>query len=181
MSRKKGKARPVAPPPGFKSAEEKKPARKSQAKLIAQNRQAGYRYHLEERIEAGVALLGSEVKSARDGRVNLTDGYVMFRNGEAWLEGVHISPYGKAGAWTPEPVRSRRLLLHKGQIEKWHGRVATKGYAVVPTKIYLNAAGKVKVEIALGKGKQMADKRETIKRRVIDREAQAAVKRGGRE
>jgi SsrA-binding protein len=150
--------------------------RASQARLVAANRQAAFRYHLEERLEAGVSLLGSEVKAIRDGRVTLTDGYVVFRDGEAWLEGVHISPYAKASGWLPEPRRQRRLLLKKAQIRKWSGRVAQRGYTAVATKIYFNDAGKVKVEIALAKGKDVADKRETIRKRIHEREARTAMK-----
>jgi SsrA-binding protein len=136
-------------------------------KILASNRKASFQYHLEERFEAGIALLGSEAKSCREGRVSLGEGYVHLRNDEAFLAGVHISPFSK---------RERRLLLHKGEIRKLTGRVTQRGYTVVPTKLYLNARGRIKIEIALAKGKKMADKRERIKKRMHDREAAAAMK-----
>jgi SsrA-binding protein len=145
-------------------------------KILASNRKASFQYHLEERFEAGIALLGSEAKSCREGRVSLGEGYVHLRNDEAFLAGVHISPFSKAAAWVPEPTRERRLLLHKTEIKKLTGRVTQRGYTVVPTKLYLNARGKIKIEIALAKGKKMADKRESIKKRIHDREAEAAMK-----
>jgi SsrA-binding protein len=137
-------------------------------KILASNRKASFQYHLEERFEAGIALLGSEAKSCREGRVSLND--------EAFLAGVHISPFSKAAAWVPDPTRERRLLLHKAEIRKLTGRVTQRGYTVVPTKLYLNAKGKIKIEIALAKGKRMTDKRESIKKRMHDREAAAAMK-----
>ena len=146
-------------------------------KILASNRKASFQYHLEERFEAGIALLGSEAKSCREGRVSLGEGYVHLRNGEAFLAGVHINPFSKTAAWAPEPVRERRLLLHKAELMKLTGRVTQRGYTVVPTKLYLNAKGWIKIEIALAKGKKMADKRESIKKRIHDREAEAAMKR----
>jgi len=146
-------------------------------KTIAVNRKAYHDYHIAERYEAGIVLLGSEIKSIREGRVSLGEGYVHLRNDEAFLAGVHISPFSKAAAWVPDPVRERRLLLHKSEIRKLTGRVTQRGYTVIPTKLYLDAKGRIKVEIALAKGKKMADKRERIKKRIHDREAEAAMKR----
>lgn len=151
--------------------------RRTPMKPIATNRNASYRYHLEERFEAGVALLGSEVKSCREGGVNLSDGYVEFRGDQAYLVGVHISPWKSAGSWRPQEKRERRLLLHKTEIKKLTGRVTQKGYTVVAVKMYFDAKNHVKVEIALAKGKTMGDKRETIKKREHDREAEAAMKK----
>ena len=143
---------------------------KKSFKIVCRNRKARHRYHLEQKIEAGIALIGPEVKSLREGRADLTDGYVSFRNGEAWLNGVHIAPYPHATNMArPDPLRSRKLLLHKREINKLMGKVQERGYSVIPTCIYFRD-GKAKVEIALAKGKKLYDKRESIKRKTIDRE-----------
>ncbi len=142
---------------------------------LAENRKASHDYFFLEMFEAGVALLGTEVKSIREGRVNLRDSYGRMTNGEIFLCNVHISPYSHKGYAEHEPLRDRKLLLHKGEIRKLIGRVAEKGLTLVPVRMYLKN-GRVKVAIALAKGKQAHDKRETIKRREIDRETRAAVK-----
>ncbi len=145
-------------------------------KIIADNRQARFNYHIIETYEAGVALQGTEVKSIREGKVNLRDGYALIRNNEAWLLNVHISPYQKAGDFfNHEPRRSRRLLLHKQEIRKLIGKVEQQGLTLVPLRMYFKR-GWVKVDIALAQGKKIYDKRETIKRRDDKRAMQRAIK-----
>lgn len=145
-------------------------------KIISDNRQARFNYHIIETYEAGVALQGTEVKSIREGKVNLRDGYALIRNNEAWLLNVHISPYQKAGDFfNHEPRRSRRLLLHKQEIRKLIGKVEQQGLTLVPLRMYFKR-GWVKVDIALAQGKKLYDKRETIKRRDDKRAMQRAIK-----
>ncbi len=145
-------------------------------KIISDNRQARFNYHILETYEAGVSLQGTEVKSIREGRVNLRDGYVLVRNDEAWLLNVHISPYQKASDFfNHEPRRTRRLLLHKQEIRKLIGKVEQQGLTLVPLKMYFKR-GWVKVDIALAQGKKLYDKRETIKRRDDKRAMQRAIK-----
>jgi SsrA-binding protein len=144
-------------------------------KVLALNRRARFEYELIERFVAGLALTGSEVKSVRAGKVNLQDGYVTFEGGEAYLVNVHISPYDNAGYAGHEPLRRRKLLLHKREIRRLAGKVAEKGLTAVP--LALGVEGNwIKLEFALAKGKRLHDKREAIKRRTMDREAEAAVK-----
>jgi len=148
-------------------------------KVLAANRRARFEYEFLERLTAGIALTGSEVKSVRAGRVNLTDGWVAFEAGEALLADVHISPYENAGYASHDPTRRRKLLLHKRDIVKLASKVAEKGLTVIPLAIGVEGNW-IKVELALGRGKHLYDKRETIKRRTLDREAQAAMKDRGR-
>ena len=143
--------------------------------LITENRKARHDYHILETWEAGVALLGTEVKAIREGRVNLRDSYARVKNAEVWLLNVHISPYSHRGYAQHAELRERKLLLHRHEIRKLLGRTAEKGLTLVPLELYFNA-GKVKVLLALAKGKQAHDKRETIRRREVDRETRAAVK-----
>jgi SsrA-binding protein len=156
-------------------------AKKDQAKddesfeLIAENRKAYHDYHVLETFEAGIALLGTEVKGIREGRANLRDSYARVDGGEVWLFNVHINPYTHRGYVDHDPKRKRRLLLHKYEIRKLIGKTVEKGLTLVPTRMYFKN-GKVKVAIALAKGKQAHDKRETIRRRELDRETRAAVK-----
>ena len=145
-------------------------------KVISDNRQARYLYEILETFEAGVELVGTEVKSIRAGRVNLQDGYALIRNGEAWLINVHISPYNASGQYfNHEPRRTRKLLLHSQEIRKLIGKVEQEGLTLVPLKMYLKR-GWVKVSIALGKGKKLHDKRESLKRRQDQRDMQRAMK-----
>ncbi|NEO58506.1 MAG: SsrA-binding protein SmpB [Okeania sp. SIO3B5] len=145
-------------------------------KIISDNRQARFNYHIIETYEAGVALQGTEVKSIREGKVNLRDGYALIRNNEAWLLNVHISPYQKAGEFfNHEPRRSRRLLLHKQEIRKLIGKVEQQGLTLVPLRMYFKR-GWVKVDIALAQGKKLHDKRETIKQRDDKRTMQRVMK-----
>jgi SsrA-binding protein len=146
--------------------------------LVADNRKAGFDYHILETFEAGVALLGTEVKSAREGRVNLRDSYCRLQNGEAYLLGVHIGQYSHDGGYTVhDPTRPRKLLLHREELRKLLGKTTEKGLTIVPLRMYFKK-GRIKVAIALVKGKKSYDKRETIKRRETERETRAAVKSG---
>ena len=141
---------------------------------VASNRYASYRFDLLERIECGIALQGTEVKSLRGGGAQLKDGYALVRDGELYLHNVHIPPYGPAAAANHEPERDRRLLAHRRQIDRLAAQVKEKGLTLVPTRIYFKG-GRAKVEIALAKGKDRFDKRESIKARDQAREMQRAI------
>jgi len=145
---------------------------------IAVNRQATFDYFIEERYEAGLALMGWEVKSLRDGRAQLKESYVVLKNGEAWLLGAHISPLTSASTHVvADAVRTRKLLLHRHQLNRLIGHVERKGYTLVPLKLYWNK-GKAKLEIGLAKGKKMHDKRAAEKDRDWQRERQRVMKQG---
>jgi SsrA-binding protein len=150
-------------------------------KIIASNRRARREYEVLDTFEAGIALLGPEVKSLREGRANLGDAYGTVRRGEVFLEKLHISPYEPATRENPDdPQRSRKLLLHRHQIEKIKTRVTERGFTLIPLSLYWKD-GRAKVELALVRGKRLYDRREDIKRRDADREAQRAMRgRGGR-
>jgi SsrA-binding protein len=150
-------------------------AREKARRLIAENRKARHDYHILETMEAGVALLGTEVKAIREGRINLRDSYARPDNGEIWMMNVHISSYSHRGYADHAEMRQRKLLLHGHQIRKLIGRAVEKGLTLVPLEMYFKN-GRVKVLLALAKGKQEHDKRETIRRREVDRETRAAVK-----
>jgi len=143
--------------------------------LIADNRKAHFDYHVLETFEAGIALLGTEVKGIREGRANLRDAFARVEKGEVWLYNVHINPYSHRGYVDHDPRRRRKLLMHRQEIRKLIGKTVEKGLTLVPTRMYFKS-GKVKVAIALARGKQMHDKRETMKRRETERETRAAVK-----
>lgn len=147
----------------------------SERRILASNRQARHRYHVMEREEAGIELLGGEVKAVRAGRANLKEGYVQFEAGEAYLVGCHISQYEHAGYATYDPLRRRRLLLHKRQIERMASKVQEKGLTVVPLVLYLDGSW-IKLEIGLARGKRVGDKRETLRRRDEERELRQALK-----
>jgi SsrA-binding protein len=142
---------------------------------VAENRKAFHDYHILETFEAGVALLGTEVKAIREGRVNLRDSYARVDGGEVFLFNVHISPYSHRGYADHEPLRQRKLLLHKDEIRKLIGKTVERGMTLVPVRMYFKN-GRVKVALGLAKGKKDYDKRETIKRREADRETRAAIK-----
>jgi SsrA-binding protein len=148
-------------------------------KVVATNREAYHNFHILETHECGVALTGTEVKSAREGRCNLKDGYAQIRQQEAWLMNVHISPYSHGNRENHEPTRARKLLLHRSEIDKLAGKVQEKGLTLVPTKMYLKN-GRIKIELAVAKGKKLYDKRETEKKREADREARAMIKERSR-
>jgi SsrA-binding protein len=156
-----------------------KSEREAAQRVIADNRKAFHDYHIIDKWEAGLALLGTEVKAIREGRVNLRDSYARIDNGEVWLMNVHISPYSHTGYAFHEEKRQRKLLLHAEEIRKLTGQVALKGLTLVPLQMYFKK-GRVKVALALVKGKQEHDKRETIRRREVDRETRAAVKERSR-
>jgi len=143
--------------------------------LIADNRKARHDFHLFDTYEAGVVLLGTEVKAIREGRVNLKDSYGRVENGEVFLYNLHISPYSHRGYATHEPLRRRKLLLNKIEIRKLIGKTVERGLTLVPVRMYFKN-GKVKVSLCVAKGKKNYDKRETIRRREIDRETRALVK-----
>ncbi len=142
---------------------------------VATNRRALHDYVVDEKLEAGLALTGPEVKSLREGRANLTDGYVQVERGEAWLHNVHLSPYAAGSYNNPDPKRKRKLLLHRREIAKIAGKVQRAGATCVPLSLYFKGPY-AKVQIALVSGKREIDKRETIRRREADREARAAIK-----
>ena len=156
-----------------------KSEREAAQRLIAENRKARHDYHILETWEAGVVLLGTEVKAIREGRVNLRDSYARADRGEVWLMNVHVSPYSHTGYAHHEEKRQRKLLMHAHEIRKIIGRVAEKGLTLVPLEMYFKK-GRVKVLLGLAKGKQAHDKRETIRRREVDRETRAAVKERSR-
>ncbi len=153
----------------------KKDDEKAESELIADNRKAFHDYHILETFEAGIALLGTEVKGIREGRANLRDSFARVEGGEVWLFNVHINPYSHRGYVDHDPKRKRRLLLHKHEIRKLIGKTVERGLTLVPTRLYFKD-GRIKVALALAKGKQAHDKRETIRRRELDREARAAIK-----
>jgi SsrA-binding protein len=142
-------------------------------KVFCSNRKARYDYHIEESYETGIALLGSEVKSIRQGRANLRDSYAAFERGELFLHNCHISPYAQAGRFTPDPQRPRKLLMRRQEIQRLVGKVEEKGLTLVPLSLYLKGRH-VKVELALARGKKQYDRREDIKRREADREVARA-------
>jgi SsrA-binding protein len=142
---------------------------------ITENRKAFHDYHILETFEAGVALLGTEVKAIREGRVNLRDSFARLEDGEVFLYNVNISPYSHRGYADHEPLRRRKLLLHKDEIRKLIGKTVEKGMTLVPVRMYFKN-GRVKIALSLAKGKKEYDKRETIKRREADRETRAAIK-----
>ena len=144
-------------------------SQKTPPSTVALNKKARHLYELSEFTEAGIVLTGPEVKSIRAGKVNFIDSYVDFRQGEAWLVSLHIAPYANAGYAPQEPDRARKLLLHEREISKFAGLVAQQGLTVVPVRLYFKR-GKIKVEIALGKGKKLHDHRETLKRRAEERD-----------
>jgi SsrA-binding protein len=151
----------------------------SSERIVASNREAYHNYHILETHECGIALTGTEVKSIREGRCNLKDSYGLIREGEAWLMNAHISPYSHGNRENHEPTRTRKLLLHRAQIDKLAGKAQEKGLTLVPTKMYFKN-GHIKVELAVAKGKKLYDKRETEKRREADREARAMLKERSR-
>lgn len=145
-------------------------------KILADNRPAGHNYFLFERFEAGLALTGTEVKSAREGKVQLKDAYAEVVGNEAWLVHAHISHYSHGNRDNHDPVRRRKLLLHRNEIDKLLGKTREKGLALIPTKLYLKE-GRIKCELALARGKKLHDKREAEAKRTAEAEARAALRR----
>ena len=148
-------------------------------KLIAENRKARHEYHLLERHEAGLVLTGSEVKSLRQGQAQLQRAFADIRDGELWLVGSHIATYDQAGIQNHDPDRDRKLLLHRREIDSLRGKVAEKGFTLVPTRLYFKN-GRAKVEVALAKGKDVRDKRRDIAKRESDRQIERALKQRSR-
>jgi SsrA-binding protein len=146
-------------------------------KIVASNKKAYFNYEIIESLEAGIALVGSEVKSIRDGRVSLKDSFAEVKNGEVFLLHMNISPYEQANIFNHDPLREKKLLLHRQEIKRLIGKIREKGYTLVPTKVFLNDKGKVKVEISLAKGKRTYEKKRAIKERDLEREVRAELKR----
>jgi SsrA-binding protein len=145
-------------------------------KIITKNRKARHEYHIEETFDAGLALMGSEIKSIRANRISLGDGFVQEREGELWLMNVHIATYDEASIFGhADPLRPRKLLLHKREIAEISSRIRERGYTAIPTMVYLQK-GRAKVEIALAKGKKLYDKRDAIGKRDVEREIRRALK-----
>src|SRR5262245_23754019 len=144
-------------------------------KTICVNRQARHNYFIDETYEAGLVLVGSEVKSLRDGKANLTDSYAQIRKGEAFLVNTHISPYAGANRFNHEPTRTRKLLLHRREIERLTGKTKERGLTLIPLKLYFKG-GRAKVELGLARGKKLYDKRETLKRKMAQREVERSIK-----
>lgn len=149
-------------------------------KIIAENRKARHEYTFIEHFECGIVLQGTEVKSLRAGRCNLSDSYAQIKNGELFLIGTHISPYEHGNRFNPDPLRSRKLLMHRREINRLYGQVKQQGLTLVPSRIYFSR-GKVKVEIALAKGKKLYDKRQSAIQNEHRRSMAQAVKRSGRD
>ncbi len=144
-------------------------------KVITVNRQAYHDYFVERTIEAGIELKGTEIKSIRDGKVNLRGSYALARNGELWLENAHIAMYEHGNRYNHEPMRNRKLLLHRREIDQLLGKVATKGLTLIPLKLYLKG-GKAKIELGLCRGKKLYDKREAIAERDVKREIERTIR-----
>lgn len=144
-------------------------------KIIAQNRKAFHDYSIEETVEAGIVLVGTEVKSLRQGKANLKDSYVQVKDTEVFLLNCHISPYSHGNIMNHDPVRTRKLLLNKKEISKLQGKAAQKGYSLIPLKLYFRGP-RAKIEIGLARGKKQYEKRESIKKREADREIERALK-----
>lgn len=154
--------------------------RQAAQRIVAENRKALHDYHILESFEAGIALQGTEVKSIREGRVNLRDSFARVEDGEVWVYNIHISPYSHRGYADHEPTRRRKLLLHRQEIRKLIGRTVERGMTLVPLRLYFKN-NRAKIALGLAKGKQAHDKREAIRKRDVDRETRAAMKaRSGR-
>ncbi len=144
---------------------------------VASNRTAAFRYHLLERYECGIVLTGTEVKALREGKAQLKDSYATVREGEVWLIGLYIPPYGPASRENHEPERPRKLLLHRSEIERLIGKTRERGLTLVPTRVYFSTdRGRAKVELALARGKDVHDKRETIRKREMARDVQRELR-----
>lgn len=155
-------------------------ARETGIKVIANNRKAYHDYFIDETFEAGLVLLGTEVKSLREGRVNLRDSYAEIRGGEVYLLGMHIGPYAQGNVWNHEPLRPRKLLLHGREVGRIAGKVNERGYTIVPTKLYFKD-GRAKVEIGLARGKKLYDKRHDLAKRDAQRDVERALRGRGED
>lgn len=150
------------------------------ARTIAVNKTAFFNYQIVETLEAGMELLGSEVKSIKDGRISLKESFAEIRNGEAFLVNCHVSPYEPANRFNHDPIRPRRLLLHRREIKRLTGKIKEKGLTLVPTKVIVNDKGRIKIEVSLAKGKKAYEKKEVIKERDRNRELRAVLKHARR-
>ena len=144
--------------------------------IYIKNRPATFEYAIEDRLKAGIVLTGSEIKSVRNGKVSFNDSYCLFIDGELWVKSLHIAEYVNAGYAGHVPVHDRKLLLKKKELRKWEGKVREKGFSIVPLSMYIDENGLAKMEIGLGKGKKIHDKRESIKSRDVDREMKRYLK-----
>ena len=144
-------------------------------KTVAQNRKAWHDYFIEEKYECGIALFGTEVKSIRQGRVNLKESWAQIRKGEVWVEGMHISPYEQGNSYNRDPLRAKKLLLHRSEIRKLDSLVMRQGFTLIPLELYFRD-GRVKVQLGLCKGKQLHDKRDSMAKKDSDREIQRALR-----
>lgn len=153
-----------------------KDTQKQGPRTVATNRKARHDYHIEETFEAGLMLTGTEIKSVRMGQVNLRDGFVLVRDGEAWLMNVHIAHYTQGNRENHDETRRRKLLLHRREIDQLHAEATQRNWTIVPLRLYINEAGRAKVEIALARGKQAFDKRQDIASRDAKRDIQRALK-----
>jgi SsrA-binding protein len=152
----------------------------TELRILSDNRAAGYNYHLLERYEAGIVLTGTEVKAAKSGKIQLKESFAEVSENEAWLVNTHISEYSHGNIMNHPPVRKRKLLLHRSEIEKLRVETREKGLTLIPTRVYLKG-GRIKVEIAVAKGKKFHDKRESMKAKEMQAEAKAALARRSRE
>lgn len=144
-------------------------------KILATNKKAFHEYFILEKLEAGIVLTGTEVKSIREARINLKESYASIKEGEAWLLNCHVSPYSHGNRENPDPLRRRKLLLHSREVRKLIGKTQEKGLTLVPLRVYLKR-GRIKVELGVARGKKLYDKRETERRKEADRETRAAIK-----
>ncbi|WP_430885721.1 SsrA-binding protein SmpB [Fusibacter sp. JL216-2] len=145
-------------------------------KLIANNKKAYHEYFIEDKLEAGIVLTGTEVKSVRQGKVNIKESYAQVKDGEAFVNGMHISPYEMGNRFNQDPLRTRKLLLHKREINRLIGYIQQKGLTLVPLKVYINPKGLVKVQIGVARGKKLHDKRQTMAKKDSERRIQQAMK-----
>lgn len=149
----------------------------SQDKVYIKNRPATFEYAIEDRLTAGIVLTGSEIKSVRNGKVSFNDSYCYFSKGEVWVKSLHIAEYVNAGYAGHDPIRERKLLLNKRELRKWEQKIKEKGYTIVPLAVFITENGYAKMEIGLGRGKNLHDKRESIKGREAEREIKRYMNR----
>jgi len=149
--------------------------KKIRNKDIARNKKAFFEYTLSDRFEAGIELKGPEVKSMREGKISLSDSFVRVEKGQAYLYGMHVSPYKQSGSFAPDPTRARKLLLHRTEIDRLNSLTAQKGHTLIPTRLYFKR-GFAKIELAVAKGKKLFDKREKLRRQTVDREINRSLR-----
>lgn len=148
----------------------------SDTSVFIKNRPATFEYAIEDRLKAGIVLTGSEIKSVRNSKVSFNDSYCFYSKGELWIKSLHIAEYVNAGYASHDPIRERKLLLNRRELNKWQAKVKEKGLTIVPLNMYLDENGRAKMEIGLGKGKKLHDKRETTKNREVEREMKRYIK-----